>query len=95
LTHIERGFVSSFNSARDIAFELGVDQSFPVKRCASRTKQFDELNATEESIAPSPPARSPRERLYLILFIPKLGSKRGNWNLGHKEKKILSHHLTV
>jgi hypothetical protein len=41
------GFVADLKSAKDIASELGVEQSFRVKHHASRTKQFDETECEE------------------------------------------------
>jgi hypothetical protein len=41
------GFAASLKSAKDIASELGVEQSFRVKRHASRTKQFDETECED------------------------------------------------
>jgi hypothetical protein len=41
------GFDAGLKTAKDIASELGVDQSFRVKRQASRTKQFDETECEE------------------------------------------------
>jgi hypothetical protein len=44
-----QGFASSLNIAKEIASELGVEPSFPVKRRVSRTKQFDEADCEEAS----------------------------------------------
>uniref|UniRef100_A0A8I6XVA6 DUF4371 domain-containing protein n=1 Tax=Hordeum vulgare subsp. vulgare TaxID=112509 RepID=A0A8I6XVA6_HORVV len=47
-TYRNEGFASSLDSAKEIATELGVEPSFPVKRRASRKKQFDETECLEE-----------------------------------------------
>jgi hypothetical protein len=50
-THIEtyrnKGFDVALKTAKDIASGLGVEQSFRVKRHASRKKQFDETECEE------------------------------------------------
>jgi hypothetical protein len=46
-TYRNEGFASSLKRAKDIASQLGVEPSFPIKRHASRTKQFDESESEE------------------------------------------------
>lgn len=42
------GFASSLKSAKDLASEMGIEPSFPIKRKVTRKKQFDEPNHDEE-----------------------------------------------
>jgi hypothetical protein len=51
-TYRNDGFASSMINAKEIAFEMGVEPSFPVKRRAIRKKYFDENN-NEEAILDS------------------------------------------
>ena len=46
-TYRNEGFASSLNIAKEIASELDVEPSFPVKRRASKKKQFDEIECEE------------------------------------------------
>ena len=46
-TYRNEGFASSLDSAKEIATELGVEPSFPIKRQSSRKKQFDEIECEE------------------------------------------------
>ena len=41
------GFASSLVTAKEIASEMGVQPSFPIKRRASRKKQYDETECEE------------------------------------------------
>ena len=41
------GFASSLVTAKEIASEMGVQPSFPIKRRASRKKQYDETDCEE------------------------------------------------
>jgi hypothetical protein len=44
----KEGFQSSLKIAKELATEMGVQASFPVKRKGTRKKQFDESDCTEE-----------------------------------------------
>lgn len=44
----EEGFVSSMNVAKEIAFNMDIEPSFPIKRRVVRKKQFDENDSNEE-----------------------------------------------
>jgi hypothetical protein len=44
------GFASSLITAKEIAFELGLQPSFPVKRRATRKKHYDETSNEEENL---------------------------------------------
>ena len=44
----DEGFSSSLSIAKGIATEMGIEPLFPVKRRATRKKQFDESNCQEE-----------------------------------------------
>ena len=46
-TYRNDGFASSMVSAKEIASEMGVEPSFPIKRRALRKKHFDENNSEE------------------------------------------------
>lgn len=46
-TYRNEGFASSMIIAKEIASELGVEPSFPVKRRALRKKHFDEIDSNE------------------------------------------------
>ena len=46
-TYRNEGFASSLNIAKEIASELDVEPSFPVKRHASKKKKFDEIECEE------------------------------------------------
>ena len=47
-TYRNEGFSSSLIIAKGIASDMGVKASFPVKRCGTRKKQFDESDCQEE-----------------------------------------------
>ncbi|XP_066333432.1 uncharacterized protein [Miscanthus floridulus] len=47
-TYRNEGFSSSLIMAKGIASDMGVKASFPVKRCGTRKKQFDESDCQEE-----------------------------------------------
>ena len=51
-TYRNEGFSSSLIIAKGIASDMGVEASFPVKRRATRKKQFDESNCQEEILEP-------------------------------------------
>ncbi|XP_074352642.1 uncharacterized protein LOC141691786 [Apium graveolens] len=44
----EKGFISSMNVAKEIAIDMDVEPTFPIKRCVYRKKQFDENDDGEE-----------------------------------------------
>ena len=46
-TYRNNGFASSMVIAKEIASEMGVESSFPIKRRALRKKHFDENNSEE------------------------------------------------
>ena len=46
-TYRNNGFASSMVIAKEIASEMGVEPSFPIKRRALRKKHFDENNSEE------------------------------------------------
>ena len=46
-TYRNEGFASSLNIAKEIASELDVEPSFPVKRRASKKNEFDEIECEE------------------------------------------------
>ncbi|CAN6242903.1 unnamed protein product [Urochloa humidicola] len=49
-TYRNEGFASSLITAKEIASEMGVQPSFPLKRCASRKKQYDENDCEEANL---------------------------------------------
>ena len=51
-TYRNEGFSSSLIIAKGIASDMGVEASFPVKRRATRKKEFDESNCQEEILEP-------------------------------------------
>ncbi|XP_074373642.1 uncharacterized protein LOC141713991 [Apium graveolens] len=44
----EEGFVSSIKVVKEIAIDMDIEPTFPIKRCALRKKQFDENDDGEE-----------------------------------------------
>jgi len=61
------GFASSLSIAKALASEMGIDPSFPVKRHATRKKQFDEIDYSEEILE----AEKAFEVSYFLVMVDK------------------------